>query len=315
MPGLDLNATYDECTAEARAQVWHLDEVLPHGTRLDFELDFLPASLTEHASLDFLSPLARRRLNQITAKAYVNLFCFVEEYIVADVQDFERAESIREAERAAFHFFAAEEIKHQALFSRYMAAFDEGFGTPCRVLDFSRPIADMIRSNGRIGVLLTTLHLEIITQEHYTAAVAPAQRLDPTMVKILAYHWRDERRHAQIDLIKLKELCAATTAKERAQALSEYADILKALDGLFAMQAGHDRRSLEAATGQALSARRALALETTQHSSYRRLFIELGLADPTLSQALSALMPDQMERLARLPVELFGARRQTTPLG
>src|SRR5207244_3840972 len=118
--------------------------------------------------LGFLSAAQQRTLNQITGNAYINLFAFVEEYIIAMALQHAHAEVFGDHTAIrALSRFADEEAKHQALFLRFVAAFNRDFPHKCEVLGAAAQVAAVIMSKSPMAVVLVTLHLELITQQHY----------------------------------------------------------------------------------------------------------------------------------------------------
>src|SRR5262249_11881349 len=125
---LGLNYDYAACVRSSERVAWRLDDVIPAGTRLDFSRPFLPQSLAGR-EIGFLAPHDVRALNQITGNAYVNLFAFVEEYILATVVSHAQAEIDGDVDAVrALTRFADEEAKHQQMFRRFIAAFARDFG-------------------------------------------------------------------------------------------------------------------------------------------------------------------------------------------
>ena len=98
---LDLPYDYASCVRSSEKVQWRLDEVMPEGTQLDFSRPFLPEKLAPTAHLTFLDEDERRKLNQISAKAYLNLFAFVEEYILATMTQHALTSRAKRASRAA----------------------------------------------------------------------------------------------------------------------------------------------------------------------------------------------------------------------
>src|SRR5689334_16960549 len=82
---LELNYDYESCVRGSQKVSWKIDDVLPEDTRLDFSRPFLPAKLSGTRPLPFLSKGELLKLNHINGNAYLNLFAFVEEYILAAV--------------------------------------------------------------------------------------------------------------------------------------------------------------------------------------------------------------------------------------
>jgi len=182
----ETSDSFARCVEQSERAAWRLDDVMPAGTRLDFTSPFLPESLAKTASLEMLDARERKILNQITANAYLNAFSFVEEYIIATMMDHARAELFgdKDALRALTRV-AEEEVKHQQLFERYRIAFEDGFGTTCRVLDNAAEVAGAILSKSPVAVMLVTFQLELTTQHHYVESARDDDTLDPFFVSLL----------------------------------------------------------------------------------------------------------------------------------
>ena len=74
-------ADYERCVAISERVSWTLDDVMLENHNLDFTKRFLPDEL---AGVERLPLHAREKLllNQIHANSYLNLFVFVEEFII-----------------------------------------------------------------------------------------------------------------------------------------------------------------------------------------------------------------------------------------
>src|SRR5688572_4815797 len=204
---LGLTYDYSSCIKNSEKVSWKVDEVMPPATKLDFSRRFLPSTLTGSDRVEFLTERERLTLNHINGNAYINLFAFVEEYIVATAVNHAQAEMFGDhsAVRALVRF-AEEEIKHQELFWRYLAAFKRDFPHPCEVLGSAAAVAQVILSKSPMAVLMVTLHLELMTQAHFTESVRSDASLDPLFVSMLKHHWQEECQHAKIDALELDKL-------------------------------------------------------------------------------------------------------------
>ena len=296
---LKLNYDYATCVKNSERVAWRVDDVMPPDTRLDFARPFLPAALSGDHKLAFLNEGDRLKLNHITGNAYINLFAFVEEYIVATAVRHAEAEMHGDhvALRALVRF-ADEEIKHQQLFWRYLDAFKKDFGHECGLLGDAAAVAGVILSKSAMAVMLVTLHLEIMTQSHYTESVRDDQSLDPLMVKVLKHHWIEESQHAKIDALELDKLLSDATPEQIAQAFNDYLDLIGAFDGLLAAQAKMDLTSFERAAGKTLASEHGEALVRAQHSAYRNTFLVLGMKNPMFTNIVQTIAPERAKAIA-----------------
>ena len=302
---LDLPYTYETCVQNSEKVSWRLDDVMPRGTRLDFSRPFLPEPLAGAERLPFLSDEEHRALNQISGNAYINLFAFVEEYILALAVQLAQAELFgdHQAIRALVRF-ADEEVKHQTLFHRYMAAFREGFGAPCEVLSSAASVAGVILGKSSLATLTTTLHIELMTQAHYIESVRDNGAIDPLFASLLHHHWMEESQHARIDALELDKVLDQSTPEQIVQGLDEYFWILDAFDGLLAQQSRMDADAF--ARKFQLPEEEHLRLVRSQHQGYRNTFLLAGLSNKMFREIIAKVHPDALGRVAAKAVSFAG---------
>jgi hypothetical protein len=295
---LTFNYDYASCVRNAEKICWTVDEVMPPSTRLDFARPFLPGALSAGDRVDFLGEEERLKLNQITGHAYVNLFAFVEEYIIATAVKHAQAEmhGDHHAVRALVRF-AEEELKHQELFHRYLAAFQESFGHPCGVLDNAAAVASVILSKSPMAVMLVTLHLEIMTQAHYTESVRNDDQLDPLFARLLKHHWLEEAQHAKIDALELAKLAEDAPPALVDKAFEDYLELIGAFDGLLAAQAKMDLESISRAAGRSFTEAEGASIVVAQHAAYRNTFLVLGMTNRMFEDVLERLSPEGAGRV------------------
>jgi hypothetical protein len=302
---LGLSFDYDACVRASEKVSWQLDDVMPPGTRLDFAKPFLPDALAGVRRLPFLSQAETRTLNQITGNAYLNLFAFVEEYILATVVKHALAETFgdQDAMRALLRF-GDEEAKHMKLFARYLEAFEQGVGFETEVLGSAVAVAGVIMGKSPMAVLMVTLHLEIMTQAHYVECVRDDVEIDPFFAKLLRVHWLEEAQHARIDALELDKLLDHASPEQIHRAFLDYLELIAALDGLVASQAEMDARTLERAAGRQLSAPEQAELVASQHAGYRRTFLTYGMTNPMFVRHLETMSPQGAARVKARAAEL-----------
>jgi hypothetical protein len=295
---LALPYTYESCIQNSEKVAWRLDDVMPPGTRLDFQKAFLPEALAGAERLPFLSDEEHRTLNQISGHAYVNLFAFVEEYILALAVQLAQAELFGDhlAIRALVRF-ADEEVKHQQLFHRYMAAFREGFGAPCEVLSSAASVAGVILGKSPISVLLTTLHIELMTQAHYVESVRGNDVIDPLFATMLHHHWLEESQHARIDALELDKLLDQSNPEQIVRGLDDYFWILDAFDGLLKQQAEMDVKAIGARYNREFSEEERAKILGSQHQGYRNTFLLAGMNNKMFREIVARIHPDALGRV------------------
>ena len=294
-----LNFDYASCLANSDKVTWTLDDVMPSGTELDFSRPFLPEQLVMLKTVTCLNDQEKKRLNQIVGNAYINLFGFVEEYILATVVQHANAEMFgdRTAVRALCRF-AEEEAKHMQLFDRYREAFNRGFGHNCGVLESAVQVAEVIMSKSPIAVMVLTLHIELMTQQHYTECIKDNTQIDPFFASLLRYHWLDESQHAKLDALELEKLAVMAAPEELEQAVDQYLEILGAFDGLLQQQAEMDLASLSADIERTFNEAEREQMMNALKSSYRKTFIVYGMTNPGFVKIMGSMSKHGQARIA-----------------
>lgn len=299
-----LQHSYDyRATLEASNKVnWTLDDVIG-GRTLDFDKAFLPDALAGVADIRCLSAGEKLKLNQIRGFTYLYLFGLVEEYILPAV--IEHAGTTvhgDDHEIRALLRFAEEEAKHIQLFKWFVAEFQRGFATPCGAIGPAKEIAAAILNHSRLGVFLATLHIEWFTQKHYVESVKDnaAERLDPLMVSLLRHHWLEESQHAKLDTLIVDKLARELDPPRIEQAIDDYMDIGKLIDGGLAAQVDLDLDSLQHAIGRTLSPDDKAEIKHAQIKAYRSTFLLSGMTHPNFDKALRELSPAGHARVADL---------------
>lgn len=291
---IQTNFDYQSCVKASEKIAWKLDEVFPPDLKLDFNRRFLPEALSPTAGLTFLSAGEQTKLNQIAGNAYLYIFYFVEEYIIASVLQHAQAELFGDdgALRALLRF-ADEEVKHQQLFQRFRQAFTRDFGHPCGVIDDPQAVAEVILSKSPMAVLLTTLHIELMTQQHFQEGYREdgASSLDPFFASLLKNHWLEESQHAKIDALELQKLARSAQPTQIGTAIADYLAILGAFAGLLGRQAELDAESLATATGRTFTESEKAAIVAAQTRSYRHTFLATGIKNPMFQKYLEQFSP------------------------
>lgn len=302
---LRLNYDYESCVKSSERVAWTLDDAMPVGTKLDFERPFLPDELVLSSKITCLDPRGRLALNHLAAHSYLNLFAFVEEYILATMAQHATAELFGNPHAIrALSRFVDEEAKHQQLFARYKEAFSRDFAHPHVVLESQVAVAGVILSKSPIAVLLTTLHIELMTQQHYVECVKDRADLDPLFAKLLHLHWLEESQHAKIDALELDKLLDAATPEQIQTGFDDYLDILAAFDGLLAQQAQHDLEALAEVLGRSLTDSEQKEIGDTCLAAYRKTFLTCGMNNPTFANLTRQISAPARERIEKRAADL-----------
>ncbi len=300
-----LNSDYDRCIDLSERVAWRVDDVVPPQSRLDFTKPFMPSAMDFCRTLPFLSSQEKLQLNQIFGNAYSYIFYFVEAYIIAMAMDHARgALHGEESHLRALLRFAEEEVKHQQMFVRFNQLFKLQFGSECKLVENPQAVATVILSKSPMGVLLVTLHLELITQAHYIDCIKDSQEIDDLFRSLFKHHWLEESQHAKLDVLELLKLRSQADEAQVQQAVDDYFDICSAFEGLLAAQAKLDVGSLELAAGRTFPESKAAAIEAAQRRNYQRAFLWYGLTNTTFLEYLGQHFPQAVERAARLAKQL-----------
>jgi hypothetical protein len=279
-----VSYSFASIISDAQRARWSLDEVAVAVHEMDFARPFLPERLVHVTALECLDDRGRLALNHIRAHSYLRLFALVERFILPFAM-FHAAKAMRSsAERLlALMQFGEEEAKHIALFERFSEAFEFGFGAHCEVIGPADAVADEVLSAEPLALGLLILHIEWMTQEHYTRAVRGHVEIDPNFESLLRHHWMEEAQHARIDTLLLEDMLEGASERERERGLRGYLGLLERIDGLLAAQVELDREALEFATGELEAAARK-RFTATQHSSYREVFLRSGTDHPRVRE-------------------------------
>ncbi len=299
-----LNHKYDYQSAlEASLRInWKIEDVIG-GMTFDFSKPFLPEALAGVDGIECLNAEEKLKLNHIRAFTYLYLFGLVEEYIVPAVIDHAgTAAHGDDYEMRALLRFAEEESKHIQLFKWFVKEFEKGFGTPCGAIGPATEIAAAILRHGKLGVFLTTLHIEWFTQRHYVESVRnnAAEQLDPLFCSLLKHHWLEESQHAKLDTLIVDKIARELQPQEIETGVDDYMDIGKMLDGGLAAQVQLDIESLQRATGRTFTVEEKAAITQEQTKAYRWTFLLSGMSHPNFDRSLRELSAQGHERVSQL---------------
>jgi hypothetical protein len=283
--------------SDAQRARWSLDEVTVAVHEMDFSRPFLPERLVHTAGIEFLDEHARLALNHVRAHSYLRLFALVERFILPYAM-FHAAKAMRSsAERLlALMQFGEEEAKHIALFERFSEAFEFGFGSHCEIVGPAEDVADHVLAEDPLSVGLLVLHIEWMTQEHYTASVRGETRVDDQFASLLRHHWMEEAQHARIDTLLLEEMLDGVAEHRRERALLGYLELLELIDVLLGQQVELDLEALGHVVGTLSGATRD-RLRANQRASYQDVFLRAGIEHPRVQAFVQKRFGGQRERV------------------
>jgi hypothetical protein len=293
--------TFESTLTNALKVNWKIEDILGPGRELDFALPFLPESLARVEPLEFLDQDEKRVLNQIRAHAYLSIFGLVEEFILPFVLDHARPQlSADDWRTRAFLQFASEEAKHIQLFKRFREAFERGFGHHCDVIGPPDAIAKSVLAHDPLGVALVILHIEWMTQRHFTDSVRNDGRLDPQFKSLLQHHWMEEAQHAKLDTSMVLALAETRSESERMRGFDDYLAIGGFIDEGLKQQVEFDLQAFERATGRRLTEAERGRMREVQLQANRWTDLGSGMTHPEFQRTLSSIGAAELERL--LPI-------------
>src|SRR5688572_25068387 len=247
------NFNFKDVLAISTRPGWAIEDVLPPGARLDYNLRFMPENLARTAAAPFLTDEEARILNQIRGHEYLVLFGLVEEFILPFILDHARPQLSGDDHRVrALLQFASEEAKHIHLFKQFHRLFTDSFETECAVIGPPEAVAAEVLRHDPLAVALVILHIEWMTQLHYLDSIKDDGELDPLFKSLLKHHWIEEAQHAKLDTLMVEALAEGRNEAEIQAALDEFLEIGMFLDGGLKAQAGLNLDALETATGRTL---------------------------------------------------------------
>ncbi|HEV7556396.1 MAG TPA: diiron oxygenase [Kofleriaceae bacterium] len=297
-----LSHNYDyKSTLETSQRVnWKLDDVIA-GRTLDFTKPFLPDSLVGVNRIGCLSADDKLVLNHIRGFTYLFLFGFIEEYIVPFNIDHARTTVHGDDHelRAILHF-TEEEAKHIQMFKWFVSEFRRSFTTPCETIGPVSEVVPAILAHSRLGVAITTLCVEWMSQRHYVDGIKNANNLDPLFTSMLEHHWLEEAQHAKLDTLMVEKLAAGLSPAEIDSCVDDFIAIGKMLDGALQQQARFDIDSLATALGRTFTDAEAEEIVAIQIKSYRWTFLASGMTHPNFEKTLRELAPKGHGRVAEL---------------
>jgi hypothetical protein len=297
---LSHDYSYETILATSQRVNWRIEDVIA-GRTLDFTKPFLPDSLAGVDAIECLSPAEKLILNQIRGFTYLFLFGFVEEYVVPFNIDHARTTVHGDDhEIRAVLRFTEEEAKHIHLFKWFVAEFKRGFGTPCDTVGPAAEVVPAILGHSRLGVALTTLCLEWLTQRHYVDSVKDARGIDALFASLLKHHWLEEAQHTKLDTLIVDKIASGLSPEEIEKGVDDFMAIGKLLDGALVQQSQFDLACLAKATGRTFSDAEKEEILTKQVKAYRWTFLASGISHPSFDRSLRELTVAGHGRVAAL---------------
>ena len=290
--------TYAKSLEDAHRINWRIEEVL--GDRhFDTSRPWLPEQLSGAAAISCLDDEEKLKLTHVEMGAYANLFRFVEEFITPTMVN--RAQALELQEGDAFDAltnFAAEEVKHQALFRQVRSLVDEAIGFPLALLDSEREVASFVLSKNVGAVLLLTEAIEWFTQLHFLSGFKDEETLDPLTRAVFKAHWQEEAQHAHLDHLEIQRAFGAMTDAEKDEAIDDLIELVGAVDGLLQEQVRLDVANLEKYLDRIFTETEVEEVSGNVLRAKRYAFIESGVTHKNFLETFNGVTtPQQQEKV------------------
>jgi len=159
-------------------------------------------------------------------------------------------------------------------------------------------VAKVVLSKGTWAVLALTLHIELVTQEHYRQSIKSDNNLSPLFKDVFRYHWLEESQHAIMDELEWARCDKTMSWEDRDQAVDEFIELVGAVDGLLQIQAKADSEYFARTCGQYLSGEENQEVEKVILRAYRWQHIISGAQQPHFIKVLTGFITEkQGERI------------------
>jgi len=286
------------CTVESSKRVrWEIDKDVIRGRRFDRAQKFLPDGLSLADAFTTLSPRDRIFVSQIQGRTYANVFGLVERFINAKVLELSHEHWFGDQiALEALVRFSDEELKHQELFRRIDRMIGDVLPAGYRFDVDANAVAHAVLGKSTWAVLALTLDIELFTQVHYTRSIAPDAELSELFKDVFLYHWKEESQHAILDELEIVRNDAEMTAGQRDRAVTEFIELVAAVDGILQAQTKNDASYFVAACGRTVDAAEAVAIEAAFLKAYRWQYIYSGAQQPHFQKVLSGLITKEQEQ-------------------
>jgi hypothetical protein len=291
---------YAQCIKASKAVRWDIEADVIKGRTFDLSRKYLPDGLSLVHELASLSPAEKRFVSQIQGRTYANVFGLVERFITAKLLEIGRDHSLGDQNALeALVRFSDEELKHQALFRRIESMMAAAMPPGYRFDVDPDAVARAVLGKSTWSVLVLTLHIELFVQNHYRQSIEPDSDLSPLFKDVFLFHWKDECQHVILDELELKRLDAGLSPHERDLAVTDFIELVSAVDAILQLQAKADTGHFMAACGRAVGGDEAEALAAQFLKAYRWQYIFSGATHPRFQKSLKALISEpQSARIA-----------------
>ena len=290
----NFSISYARCIAASQTVRWDIDNDVIRGRTFDMKHKFLPDELSRVQELEFLTLEEKRFLSQIQGRTYANVFHMAERFVTAKVLEISRDHCLgNQTALEALVSFSDEELKHQELFRRIEQLIGEKMPPGYSFLPNPNEVAKVVLSKGTWAVLALTLHIELVTQEHYRQSIKSDNNLSPLFKDVFRYHWLEESQHAIMDELEWARCDKTMSWEDRDQAVDEFIELVGAVDGLLQIQAKADSEYFARTCGRYLSGEENQEVEKVILRAYRWQHIISGAQQPHFIKVLTGFITEK----------------------
>jgi hypothetical protein len=290
---------YARAISASKRVRWDINTDVIRGRQFSLSQRFLPNGLSKVDELTFLGEVEQRLLSQVQGRTYAQIFGLVERFINAKVLELSRNHWLEDQiALEALVRFSDEELKHQELFRRIEAMIGDAMPAGYRAAAEPNAVAHFVLGKSTWAVLGLVCFIELFTQQHYTASIAPEEDISPLWKDVFMFHWKEEVQHAMLDELEWLREDAKLTAEERDAAVTDLIDLVAGVDGILNGQAAADVEYFTAIAGRTFTAAERRALDAGVLKAYRWQYIGSGVEHPHFMRLLTRLTTSaQLERI------------------
>jgi uncharacterized protein YggL (DUF469 family) len=285
---------YAKCIEVSKRIRWDIDKDVIRGRSFDYTQNFLPDGLSLIEDISFLTYANKRLLSQIQGRTYANIFGLVERFINAKIMEVSHDHVLGDQTALeALIRFSDEELKHQELFRRIDQMIAQDMPAGYTFEHDANAVASVVLSKSTWAVLALTCHIELFTQAHYKQSIEPNANLSELFKDVFLYHWREESQHAILDELEWRREDEKLSASERDQAVTDFIDLVVAVDGILQAQSEADASYFYMIAGRSFTTEERDEIAKALLRAYRWQYILSGAQEPRFTEILGSLINEQ----------------------
>ena len=291
--------SYAKCIEVSKRIRWQIEEDVIRGRQFNYDDKFLPDGLSLIQDINYLTDDEQRLLSQIQGRTYANIFGLVERFINAKVLEISHEHTLGDQTALeALVRFSDEELKHQEMFRRIDEMIGKDMPHGYTFDPDPNKVASAVLSKSTWAVLALTCHIELFTQAHYKHSIEPDGKLSELFKDVFLYHWREESQHAILDELEWRREDEKLGEKERNQAVTDFIELVAAVDGILQAQSEADASYFCMIAGRTFTSRERDHIARGLLKAYRWQYILSGAQEPRFTKILGSLVNnEQGERI------------------